>query len=120
MLGKRLKDLRLEKEMTQQDVADILQINRVTYTQYEIDKREPDNEMIGKLSSFFDVSSDYLLGLTKTRKHQPQKVTPKEFFPPELAEEMEQFAKSLKIKKEKKYTKEEINEIAEFIRKYSK
>ncbi len=62
MLGENLKLLRQKKNYTQQQIADLLKINRVTYTQYELDKREPDNETLLQLATFFGVTTDYLLG----------------------------------------------------------
>jgi transcriptional regulator with XRE-family HTH domain len=60
----RLKELRMEKGMTQQEVADALGISQVTYSRYEKGEREPTLEMLVALSSFFDVSVDYLLDVT--------------------------------------------------------
>jgi transcriptional regulator with XRE-family HTH domain len=73
MLGQRLKKLRQAKNHTQQQIADLLKINRVTYTQYELDKREPDNAILSLLADFFGVSTDYLLG--RTDDAQAHKIT---------------------------------------------
>lgn len=62
MLGDNLKKLRLSKDLTQKQVADLLKINRVTYTQYEINRREPDNATLIRLADFFEVTVDDLLG----------------------------------------------------------
>ncbi|MDO3660461.1 MULTISPECIES: helix-turn-helix domain-containing protein [Bacillus] len=61
----RLKKLRDEKKMNQQEVADNLGIARTTYASYEQGKREPDHETLVKIANFFEVTVDYLLG------HQP-------------------------------------------------
>ena len=58
---KHLKELRIQRKLTQKEVADFLQISRSAYTNYETDKREPDRETLLKLSEYFDVSVDYLM-----------------------------------------------------------
>lgn len=60
----KLKELRREKHMTQQEVADALGVSQVTYSRYESGEREPSNDMLIALSSYFDVSVDELLGVT--------------------------------------------------------
>ncbi|EAX47536.1 putative prophage repressor [Thermosinus carboxydivorans Nor1] len=67
MLGERLKSLREQKGITQQEMADILGIARGTYAHYEIDRREPDNATLSRLADFFGVSVDYLLGRDKPK-----------------------------------------------------
>lgn len=61
MLGKRLKELRIAKDLTQQKLANILGIPRGTYAHYEIGKREPDNATLLQFAKFFKVTVDYLL-----------------------------------------------------------
>lgn len=63
---KRLKKLRLNKKLTQQDVANLLGITRQAYGYYESEtsKREPDLASVKKLAELFDVTTDYLLGRT--------------------------------------------------------
>ena len=63
-LGKNLKELRLERGLTQKEVADALKINSVTYLHYEKDQREPPLTLLAEMAVFFEVSVDYLLGLT--------------------------------------------------------
>ncbi|MBP2071372.1 helix-turn-helix transcriptional regulator [Thermoanaerobacterium saccharolyticum] len=65
--GKRFKTLRLEKNLTQAELAKILSIGESTISFYESDKREPDYETLQKIADFFDVSVDYLLGRTDKR-----------------------------------------------------
>ena len=60
---KNLRLIRETRKMTQQDVADILQIQRPTYTRYENGEREPDNNTLIKLCEIFNCSLDYLFGL---------------------------------------------------------
>ncbi|MFS0576319.1 helix-turn-helix transcriptional regulator [Sporosarcina sp. 179-K 3D1 HS] len=65
----RLKNLRLEAKLTQQDVANKLGITRQAYGYYESEKskREPDHDSTQKLARIFDVSLDYLLGATESK-----------------------------------------------------
>ena len=58
----KLKELRNAKDLTQQYIADILQISRAAYTNIENGKRDPDTATLTKLANFFGVSVDYLLG----------------------------------------------------------
>ena len=64
ILGKRLKELREEKGLTQKDLANFLNLNSVTYLHYEKSQRQPPLEILADMAKFFDVTVDYLLGLT--------------------------------------------------------
>lgn len=57
----KLKMLRKKNGFTQQEVADIVQVNRVTYTNWEKGNREPSYEDLCVLAFIFDVSIDFLL-----------------------------------------------------------
>ena len=57
----KLKMLRKEKGFTQQKVADLVNVSRVRYTNWECGKREPTYENLSMLACIFDVSIDYLL-----------------------------------------------------------
>lgn len=58
----RLRELRKEKKLKQQAVADAIGLNRSTYANYEGERREADHVTLMKLADFYDVSVDYLLG----------------------------------------------------------
>lgn len=60
-LGQKLKELRINSGKTQEDMSKLLNISRVSYTQYENDKRAPSFETIIQLSNIFNVTTDYLL-----------------------------------------------------------
>lgn len=64
MIITRLIKLRENKQLKQFEVANLLSISPVTYNRYEKGEREPDHKMLKKLAVFFNVSTDYLLGLT--------------------------------------------------------
>ena len=68
----RLKKLREENMLTQQAVADYLHIRQNTYSQYETAQRRVPIEMLIALSDFYDVSVDYLLGLTDEETRYPR------------------------------------------------
>ncbi|MDE7453131.1 MAG: helix-turn-helix domain-containing protein [Clostridia bacterium] len=63
-MGIRLKELREAKGFTQKQLAELLNINSVTYLHYEKEQREPPLALLADLAKFYDVSTDYLLGLT--------------------------------------------------------
>lgn len=68
MLNERLVKLRLEKKLTQDELAHILGISRSALSLYETNKRQPDFQMLCRLADFFGVSLDYLLGRTDERQ----------------------------------------------------
>lgn len=59
-----LKNLRIQKGYTQLQIAEILGIQRPTYSRYESGERQPDHATLIKLAEIFNVSLDYLLGKT--------------------------------------------------------
>ena len=61
--GERLKKLRLQEKLTQQQLADRLGITKSVVSYYELQERYPSPEILIKLASIFHVSTDYLLGL---------------------------------------------------------
>lgn len=63
----RIKSLRVEKGLTQSDLAKLLNVSDRTIGYYENDQRDPDTSTLKALSEYFDVSVDYLLGLTEFR-----------------------------------------------------
>lgn len=64
MIGDRIKELREARLLTQAQMAEKTGININTLASYERNIREPRIEVITQLCNFFEVSSDYLLGLT--------------------------------------------------------
>ena len=65
MLADNLRTLRKSFRLTQQEVADILGIDRSTYTFYEAGKSTPSKENIVKLCDIFNVTVGYLFGVEK-------------------------------------------------------
>jgi transcriptional regulator with XRE-family HTH domain len=68
----RLRDLRVGYGFTQEEVARELNISHRCISYYETGEREPDIETIGRLASFFGVTSDYLIGYGERPKRDPQ------------------------------------------------
>ncbi|WP_082084119.1 helix-turn-helix domain-containing protein [Paenibacillus beijingensis] len=61
-MGDRLRELRLRKNMSQEDVSKQIGITRSAYSHYEINNRQPVYETLIKLAAFFGVSLDYIIG----------------------------------------------------------
>lgn len=60
----RLRDLRKQLDLSQQDIATKLAVSKQTISQYERGVRTPDLDNLLALCDIFNVSSDYLLGKT--------------------------------------------------------
>ena len=69
-VGDKIKILRKNAKMTQKELAEILDTSASAVGMYEQNRREPDIETLIKLSLFFRVSCDYLLGITNAPKVQ--------------------------------------------------
>lgn len=61
--GERLRRIRREQFIRQKQLAEHLNIAVSTLSQYENDKRHPNFEILTQISQYFDVSTDYLLGI---------------------------------------------------------
>lgn len=64
MIGERLLNLRKEAGLTQDELGHILKINKHSISAYEREKSEPPDEIKIAIAQHFNVSIDYLLGLT--------------------------------------------------------
>lgn len=67
MKGNRIKQLREEKGLKQEELAKVLSVAPSTIGMYERDEREPNDSITLKLAEYFEVSTDYLLGKTDIR-----------------------------------------------------
>ena len=63
----RLRDLREDSDVTQKELAEYLHIKQNTYSQYENGQRQLPIDILIKLAKYYDVSTDYLLGLSKEK-----------------------------------------------------
>jgi len=61
---KRIRDLREDKDLKQREVAEMLNCSQVCYSRYELGTRDIPTEVLIKLAAFYNVSTDYILGLT--------------------------------------------------------
>lgn len=68
----RLEDLRKDKDLTQEQVAEQLELKREQYKRYETGINEIMASFIIKVCKFYNVSADYLLGFTDTYKTLPK------------------------------------------------
>ena len=68
----RIKDLREDADLTQQQIADKLFINRRTYSSYELGIRGIPTEILSAISDIDDTSTDYLIGRTDVKKAYPK------------------------------------------------
>ena len=66
--GNRLKSLRKTKNLTQEELAKLLNVAKGTVSNWENENRFPDKDMLNKIADTFKVSMDYLLGRTNEEK----------------------------------------------------
>lgn len=67
-LAERLKELRKEKGLRQEQAAVALDISMSSYCLYEQGKREPNASALCRMADYYDVTTDYLLGRSDNRK----------------------------------------------------
>ena len=63
-IGTIIRELRREMDCTQNKLADVLGVTQDSISLWENDKRIPDTQYIVAMANFFDVTTDYLLGLS--------------------------------------------------------
>ncbi|MGG3210594.1 helix-turn-helix transcriptional regulator [Geobacillus stearothermophilus] len=84
MLGDRLRKLRQEKKLTQEELGKKINVTKVSISGYENGNRTPDTETLQKLADFFNVTTDYLLGRTDDPTPPEQDDIPEELKDPKL------------------------------------
>jgi transcriptional regulator with XRE-family HTH domain len=67
-LGKRLKEARKKKKLTQIEAAKLLGISNGTLSGYERNYRDPDTKTLENMANLYGVSTDYLLGRSENKK----------------------------------------------------
>lgn len=72
MIYRRIRDLREDKDLTQQELADILNTTQRTYSRYENDERAIPIEILSKLADYYQTSIDYLIGRTDEKRAYPR------------------------------------------------
>lgn len=68
----RIRELREDSDYKQREIASLLNCSQVSYSNYEIGKRCIPLECVVKLAEFYNVSTDYLLGVTDRKERYPQ------------------------------------------------
>ena len=68
MVYQRIRDLREDRDWTQTDVAERLNMTQTGYSKYERGERDIPTEVLIKLADIYDTSIDYLLGQTQNPK----------------------------------------------------
>ena len=68
---RRIRDLRVDRDLLQKDIAEYLQCTQVCYSHYEIGKRDIPTDVLIKLADFYGTSIDYLLSRTDEKKPYP-------------------------------------------------
>lgn len=94
MLGKRIKELRLEKRITQSELSNYLGLTPKMVSFYELGQRFPPQDIIIKLADYFNVSADYLLGRSEIRN--PDKLLKEYTLYYENHKDFEEYIRSLK------------------------
>ena len=63
LFKERLKELRVERKLSQEDLAKELNVSQRSISSWETGFRQPDFETLERIAKFFDVTADYLIGL---------------------------------------------------------
>ena len=69
----RIRDIRIDRGLTQEDIAKFLKIKQNTYCQYEIGIRSYPLDVVVALAEYYGVNIDYLVGLTDEPKPYPRR-----------------------------------------------
>ena len=64
----RIRDLREDRDLKQKHLAEMLNCSQQVYSNYELGQRDIPTDVLIRLSRFYQVSTDYILGLTKNPK----------------------------------------------------
>ena len=82
--GERLRSLRDEKDLSQEELGKILNLSQSTIAYYETSKKEPTKETMERMADFFGVSLDYLFGRTNIRTISPSVAETPAHYTPEV------------------------------------
>lgn len=69
---RRIRDLREDRDLRQKDVAEYLRCTQVSYSHYELGKRDIPTDVLIRLADFYGTSTDYLLGRTDVKQPYPE------------------------------------------------
>lgn len=74
MFGDKLKKLRKEKKLSQEELGLILKVSKMTISNWEANSTEPSLENINELAKYFDVTPNYLLGFANDDLERVEKL----------------------------------------------
>ncbi|MBL0386805.1 helix-turn-helix transcriptional regulator [Tumebacillus sp. ITR2] len=77
MFGARLKHLRESRNLKQHEIAKLLDVNREAYSHYETERRKVSPNVIVTLAKYYNVTTDYMFGLTDSEKSPEQELLEK-------------------------------------------
>ncbi|WP_459830650.1 helix-turn-helix domain-containing protein [Clostridium carnis] len=106
----RLKELRLEKHMSQAKLAEAFNISQQAVSHYEKGLRDMDSNLVTSIASYFNVTIDYLLGKSDIKNYDKVKKEPTialhsdyeyDELPDEAKKEIENFIEYVKAKYKK-------------------
>ncbi len=69
MYFERLENMRVDRDLTQQKIADVLNCHRIVYHRYEKGIREIPVWALIRLAEYYDCTVDYLLGISNSKRH---------------------------------------------------
>ena len=67
---RRIRDLREDRDLTQKQLAKILNCSQQVYSNYELGQRDIPTDILIRLALFYDVSIDYILGISRSPKRE--------------------------------------------------
>lgn len=112
--AERLRLLRKQKDLSQQQLADKLGVSNSTISMYERGEREPDFEMLELIGDFFNVDTNYLLGKEAGSTY---------YLDPEVAEMAQELFERPELRvlfdASRKASKEDIEQVAAILEKLS-
>lgn len=112
-VGKRIAQLRKERNLTQEELAKVLGVSRGAVSMWEIDQRTPDPPILQQIANYFGVSVDYLLGRTDERRPFLEENRPSN---PEIRELVEKM--QMQFRTDPSLTEEEKKAIIDDITRY--
>lgn len=102
-IGERLLELRTKHNLSQAELSQDLGINRMTYGNWEIDRRRPELDSLIQLADYYGVSVDYLLGREGVTAAASRTDNPMADLPTDARKSVEEFIEF--VRKRNKETK---------------
>ena len=110
VINVRIRELREAAGLTQEELGKVVQQSKSNISKYERKALEPSLETIKKLAEFFNVSVDYLLGLSNVKDIANPPKPIENGLTPENIEELKKYAELLKLKQMAEKNKEEASD----------